>query len=131
MVLLRHTLPDGIEHYDWLFEGAEEGTGLIAFRVSERLDLLDSAAFVAEAIPDHRREYLAYEGAVAGGRGRVVRAAEGRSVLRFRTDRSITVDQNWGPGWHRLTGAPLGGGPNWRFLSTRLGWRDGASAGML
>lgn len=136
-VLLRHVVPDGTEHFDWLFERAPGAGGLLAFRVMERLDLADVAMFIAERIGDHRREYLAYEGPVSGNRGEVRRLAEGRSVLRVETERVITVDQDWGGGWWRLTGERISaaagesGAEIWRFLSTRLGWRDDAEPGML
>ena len=129
-VLLRHVLPDGSEHFDWLFERAT-GSGLLAFRVNERLDLGDTASLLAERIADHRAEYLTYEGPVSGDRGHVKRLAAGRSILRVEADRVLTVDQDWGQGWWRWTGEPASQGAIWRFLSTRLGWQDDAGAGML
>jgi hypothetical protein len=76
MVLLRHELPDGTWHFDWMIEPAE-GYGLVTFRVSARVDDPETTQFDAERIGEHRREYLEYEGAVSGGRGTVVRVAAG------------------------------------------------------
>jgi hypothetical protein len=102
MVLLRHELPgdDGAFHYDWLIEGPQripapptpDDRCLVSFRVLERLDLLSPVPsakmakgeepapveFEARRTPDHRRQYLTYEGPVTGGGGgRVVRVASG------------------------------------------------------
>lgn len=76
-VLLRHELPDGTWHYDWMIE--EEGNeGLVCFRVMERIDqLAPGARFEGEHLADHRRAYLEYEGQISGGRGRVSRVAAG------------------------------------------------------
>ncbi|MFO0083559.1 MAG: hypothetical protein ACK55O_13235 [Phycisphaerales bacterium] len=102
MVLLRHELPGdgGAFHYDWLIEGPQripapptpDDRCLVSFRVLERLDLLAPVVspkmatgeepapveFEARRTPDHRRQYLTYEGPVTGGGGgRVVRVASG------------------------------------------------------
>ena len=72
-VLLRHELPDGSAHFDWMIQRAG---GLVTFRVSERIDL-GLGGFRAERLPDHREAYLEYEGPVSGGRGTVRRIADG------------------------------------------------------
>lgn len=76
-VLLRHELPNGTWHFDWMIE--EEGNErLVCFRVMERVDqLARGARFEGERLADHRREYLEYEGEISGGRGRVTRVAAG------------------------------------------------------
>lgn len=86
-VLLRHELPgDAVRadtgreaswHYDWMIE--EEGNeGLVCFRVMVRVDALARGErFEGERLADHRRAYLAYEGEISGGRGRVMRVAAG------------------------------------------------------
>jgi len=58
--------------------GVAEGS-LLTFRVAVRLDdpVIAANGFEAELLPDHRRHYLAYEGEVSGGRGRVQRVAGG------------------------------------------------------
>lgn len=41
----------------------------------------DGEEVAAEALGDHRREYLTFEGEVSGGRGNVVRVAEGEYAI--------------------------------------------------
>jgi hypothetical protein len=53
------------------------GGPLVTFRVQHRPDAPETRWFEAERIADHRREYLAYEGAVSGGRGEVERIGVG------------------------------------------------------
>jgi hypothetical protein len=77
MVLLRHELPDGTSHFDWMIEHPG-GQGLVTFRVLVRIDQMGVTQFEAERIGQHRREYLDYEGPVSGGRGEVSRVAMGR-----------------------------------------------------
>ena len=80
-VVLRHTMPDGSHHFDWLFERAG-GTGardddrvLVTWRLADRPDRAETVD--AERIEDHRRVYLSYEGPVSRARGEVMRVAEG------------------------------------------------------
>jgi len=92
MVLLRHDLPDGSHHFDWLIDRLYAAPGqnlverpsdpeersLLAFRVSVRIDLPKIRQFVAQRLPDHRRHYLVYQGPIGDGkRGSVVRLAAG------------------------------------------------------
>lgn len=94
MVLLRHTLPDGSWHFDWLLGrcGLDEAKStpdvrdVVAMRVFGRVDAAAPGPGdqgVAERLPDHRRLYLWHEGEVSGGRGVVERVACGswRGVL--------------------------------------------------
>lgn len=75
-MLLRHALPDGSWHYDWMLETVAGGP-LVTFRVMHRPDACETRWFEAERIDDHRRAYLTYEGAVSGGRGEVERVGAG------------------------------------------------------
>jgi hypothetical protein len=107
MVLLLHELPDGSSHYDWMIERPTPTPtptphppprahpdptpapkpGLLTFRTLHRPDLTPGQPapparapadmFHVEHLPDHRPEYLDYEGPVAGNRGRVRRLARG------------------------------------------------------
>lgn len=77
-VLLRHALPDGSSHLDWMLDRGD-GQGLLSFRIGEGTDVRAAAAFVGERVGDHRREYLEYEGPISGGRGSVVRIAVGEA----------------------------------------------------
>lgn len=82
-VILRHELPPGharASHYDLMFD---VGDVLRTWAVAEAPDSPVEQA--AEALPDHRREYLAYEGPVSGNRGEVARWDEGTYEID-RTD---------------------------------------------
>jgi hypothetical protein len=101
-VLLRHELPDGSIHYDWLLEDPAQPQGpLLTFRVHERLDLAGVKEFEGVRLPNHRREYLTYEGEVSGNRGRVTRVAQGQcevlslSEQRIRVGVIFEVSQVW------------------------------------
>ena len=86
-VILRHTLPDGSWHYDWLVERA--GLALVpTWRTGQiRPDDTAMESFEAERIGDHRALYLDYEGEVSGGRGEVERVASG-----------AVIESGWGDG---------------------------------
>lgn len=145
MVLLRHDLPDGSWHYDWLLEPASAAAApvgpdarvLLAFRVANRLDAGPPREFPAERLPDHRRLYLDYEGEIAGGRGRVTRVAAGTcrtgGVVIGDTPRALPAEAGWAsatidihaqflPGieWH-FRGTKLGGGPDNLYQFVFLG----------
>jgi hypothetical protein len=116
-VLLKHRLPDGSWHYDWLLarDGDHRGDGagpLISFRVFVDIRRRSLAAFVGVRTPDHRPAYLSYEGEVSGDRGVVERVAEG--VCRV-DDESPTF----------LAGAVGWDGPMRRFeaIKSRSVWR--------
>lgn len=96
-VILRHDLPDGSWHYDWMIERSipdlepRPGPGPERRLLTFRLDPApapppaDPAAgpFQADRLPDHRAHYLDHEGPVSGGRGTVTRVASGPGeVLR-------------------------------------------------
>jgi hypothetical protein len=77
-VLLRHELPGGEWHYDWMIQRSDEADApLLTFRVFVRPDDATVLEFAAERLGDHRAVYLEYEGEVSGGRGRVDRVAAG------------------------------------------------------
>jgi hypothetical protein len=71
-VVLRH---DGIPapHYDLMFE-TSPGSALATWRLLT-WPVQPGAALIP--LPNHRRAYLTYEGAVTGGRGTVRRVASG------------------------------------------------------
>jgi len=75
MVLLRHTLADGSEHFDWMLE---RGGTLLTWRVQE---IPVAGGIVAERLADHRVAYLSYEGEISGGRGRVERVRFGEAEV--------------------------------------------------
>jgi hypothetical protein len=71
-VILRH---DGIAepHFDLMFEKSP-GSMLMCWRASHWP--IDQSTSITR-LPDHRREYLDYEGPISGDRGTVTRIARG------------------------------------------------------
>ena len=105
-VLLRHGLPDGSSHFDWMLgQDAAGALPLVTFRVDGRVDRLipGGRALAADRIGDHRPVYLEHEGPIAprepGGpsRGTVARVARGtiHAWSRSDDDRTWTVDVTW------------------------------------
>ncbi|HRP63571.1 MAG TPA: hypothetical protein PK400_09785 [Phycisphaerales bacterium] len=83
-VVLRHELPDGSAHWDWMIAPAVEGTApLITFRLNDRPDSHNPKELAATRLPDHRRLYLNYEGPISGDRGHVRRVRAGMIVGGF------------------------------------------------
>ena len=74
-VLLRHTLPDGSHHFDWLLARDADGP-LLTFRLQTDISS-DGGRFEGLLLPDHRRAYLEYEGPISRNRGHVIRVAQG------------------------------------------------------
>ena len=84
-VQLRHELPDGSHHIDWLLGQDPDGSRpLISFRIDQPVsDLKEGQSLTALRIADHRPAYLEYEGPVSPNRGIVRRLCRGR-VLAWR-----------------------------------------------
>lgn len=99
-VLLRHELPDGSWHVDWMIaRHASSESLLITFRLPERLDAVEPGRTLnAERIGDHRAAYLRHEGAVSGNRGHVTRLRSGAVVEAQEADdaRSTDLRVHWG-----------------------------------
>lgn len=129
-VLLLHELSDGDSHYDWLIDPGEGGQGgeasggsprgdpdervLIAFRLSERIDLALPRSFEAVRMADHRRLYLSYEGPLSGGRGHVRRLATGWMRVERSAPGQLAVAGRLGEAGGRLAGAAREGA-RWVF----------------
>ncbi|MFI5378526.1 MAG: hypothetical protein ACHRHE_04455 [Tepidisphaerales bacterium] len=79
-VILRH---EGIDrpHFDLMFETAP-GSKLATWR-SEVWPIVTSAP--VNRLPDHRPEYLTYEGPISGNRGHVTRVASGTCLIALAT----------------------------------------------
>ena len=76
-VVLRHETPPGASrpsHWDLMFE-VDPVADLRTWAIELPPD--SATAQAALALPDHRREYLTYEGPVSGNRGNVARWDEG------------------------------------------------------
>jgi hypothetical protein len=97
-VILRHELPPGnarTSHYDVMFD---TGATLRTWAVDAPPDSPHDQP--AEQLPDHRRDYLTYEGPVSGNRGEVARWDEGTYE---------TIDEADGKFVARVTGKKLHG----------------------
>ncbi len=96
-VQLRHVLPDGSEHVDWMI--AQDPAGhdrLITFRLPRRIDdLVEGETVIAEDIGLHRPAYLDYEGPVCGGRGKVTRLRRGEVVSWHREADRWVLEVVW------------------------------------
>lgn len=92
-VILSHDHP--VQHWDLMFESG-------AVLRTWRLEAVPEAGVVvaAEAIADHRRAYLDYEGPVSGGRG---------TVTRWETGTFELLDHQPGRLVARVTGVKLCG----------------------
>jgi hypothetical protein len=102
-VLLRHELPDGSWHVDWMIANDPAGAGpLLTFRPAGLIHELEAGQSIeAEQLPDHRSAYLEYEGELSGGRGRVTRAARGRAIRQLGWDGdALTLTVHWQGGEH-------------------------------
>lgn len=94
--MLRHELPNGASHIDWMIATDAAGQGpLMTFRLAARVDELQAGQVLnAERLPDHRSAYLEYQGEISGGRGRVKRVAQGRARVVAREDKLI-LEVSW------------------------------------
>ena len=85
-VVLRH---DGIPdpHFDLMFE-TSPGSMLATWRSPQWPVAADS---LLTPLPDHRADYLTYEGPVSGGRGTVRRVRQGFHRIRHDTTPDVLV----------------------------------------
>ena len=90
-VILRH---EGVPepHYDLMFE-TSEGSALATWRAKA----WPPGAEPVEKLPDHRREYLTYQGPVSNGRGQVKRVHAGTYERVPHSDPSIFAVRLHGP----------------------------------
>jgi hypothetical protein len=131
-VLLRHTLPDGGAHLDFLIRvpgvgdqgespGAAADVGqdervLRSFRLGLQCDVFAVDVFDAVQMPEHRAAYLTYEGPIGGGRGDVVRVASGMARVEVWSENEMKVILSaTGKTARALTGVRVRG-ELWRFV---------------
>jgi hypothetical protein len=96
-VVLRHDLPDGTWHVDWLLgQDAAGRDALVAFRASARPDELapGGAGLRAERLADHRPVYLAYEGPLARAPGTRAPHRDRGVVRRLRAGWIVTWERD-------------------------------------
>lgn len=84
-VVLKHESPRGL-HWDFMFQ---TGSVLATWALGEPPDLAEP--LICGALPDHRLEYLDYEGPISGGRGSVTRWDRGTCAVESRTDAKIVL----------------------------------------
>lgn len=118
-VLLRHDLPDGSWHYDWLIDaldkGGQDDRNLITFRLAERPDG-DRHTFDATRLPDHRRLYLAFEGELSEHRGTITKIEEWPCTIRELTPTVLHLSLGTPKRLTSLRGSPSPHAPStWRF----------------
>src|SRR5262245_25239921 len=79
-VVLRHDLPAGSHHFDWMLASDAAGQApLITFRLeTPPWTIGPRQSTSAKRIADHRPGYLDYQGPVSGDRGSVRRVGQGR-----------------------------------------------------
>jgi hypothetical protein len=118
MVLLRHDLPDGSSHFDWLLERPGYSS-LLTFRVQERIDRPGPGpgGFAATRLADHRLAYLTYEGPISDGRGSVTRVAAGSCEVQEGPE-GLRIRGSFGPGMRLYEGRPLDSGGAWQFATS-------------
>jgi len=94
-IQLRHDLPDGSHHIDWLLaQDADASRPLLSWRLDRRVDeLIVGESAKARRLPDHRSIYLDYEGPISGGRGKVRRLIEGSAIMR--SEHPIDFELRW------------------------------------
>lgn len=109
-VLLLHTLPDGSCHHDLMLErtDAPHVTRLITFRILTRPDLPDAPdTFNATRLPEHRADFLDYEGPLTSNRGSVRRLARGLIPSLTTTPHALELTLDWGAGPRRWLATAL------------------------
>lgn len=96
-VLLRHELPDGSWHIDWMLGQDPQGHDrLLTFRLPRSpIGLAATETMLIERIGEHRRDYLEYEGPVSAGRGTVKRIASGHIVAWSDRDEGWELNVKW------------------------------------
>ncbi len=85
-VVLRHDAPRGL-HWDFMLE---LGNALATWALTEPPDAAPVVA--ASALPDHRMDYLDYEGPITGGRGSVTRWDRGGYRRKRWEAEEVVVD---------------------------------------
>ena len=146
MVLLRHTVPDGSWHLDWLVrwracDVRDAARPLLAVRLMARPDGLGvGRSMPGELAPDHRSIYLEFEGELAPGvsapgervgRGRVERVAWGSGEARRGPGGLVRVEGRFddAPQIDPDAGAGLGAESVRGAAGRGAGWAVGWAAG--
>ena len=84
-VVLQHDGPQG-RHWDFMLE---TGSSLSTWALAQAPG--SAARIAARALPDHRLEYLDYEGPISGGRGAVTRWDQGTFHIERQAEGFLVV----------------------------------------
>jgi hypothetical protein len=110
-VVLRHEMPDGTWHLDWMLErDSPDERRLVTFRTREPVHESGVERFQAERIRDHRAVYLEQEGAVPGDRGVVQRLGSGRLRWLRLDGEAMSLLVDFGAGECGWVGSPASAG---------------------
>ncbi|VAX40121.1 hypothetical protein MNBD_PLANCTO03-1521 [hydrothermal vent metagenome] len=122
-VVLRHELPDGSHHFDWLFEPEEtdpadpEARVLLTWRLPTPPPPpheAGSSTLAAIRLPLHRLLYLDYQGPIEGGRGSVQQVASGQAEILADTPARFAARVSLGTQHFCVEGEPTAP-PAWVF----------------
>lgn len=99
--ILKHTSSQG-SHYDWLMENPDSASFAQDELWTSRVMLppehwLEAGRLMLTPLPVHRRRYLTYQGPISGGRGRVVRIAQGHALLQHWSRTTCHLLLQWTP----------------------------------
>lgn len=95
-------------HFDWMFEQPNTlrtwSTACVSFQVDEETVTTPSRTISfdvpCDSLPDHRLEYLTYEGEIGGERGRVRRVLEGNYTPVIDQPDRFEAELHWSDGRH-------------------------------
>lgn len=96
-VVLRHDVGDRLDrtdqtHFDWMFEVEGE---LRTWATAPIETFEHEFEVEAERLPNHRLQYLDFEGEISGGRGVVQRVLRGHVQTRDDDSQRFTADLFW------------------------------------
>lgn len=102
-VLLRHILPDGSSHFDWMLAVDEPAIERMrTWRLVERPDEARVGSVLeVKPLVDHRATYLDFEGPLSGDRGRVEQVRTGWWTPEAEIDvhgEGLLFSVDWGEG---------------------------------
>ena len=113
-VVLRHEMPGDARrtsHWDLMFE---RGDRLRTWALSAQPEAGTTACIDARPLPDHKMDYLDYEGPISRNRGHVRRVDQGTFTVLAETRDELVV---------RCVGQRLRGTAKlWRMLAADGGW---------
>ena len=119
-LVLRHDLPDGSHHFDWLLEpvGTDpadpDARVLLCWRLPISPHEAVGSILAATRLPPHRLLYLDYEGPITGGRGCVKRVASGQAEILADTPTRFAARVELNGQSFSIEGVPTGP-PEWIF----------------